>query len=440
MAPAEDAHAGGVHGLECRHRPVAGGHDVVHLEAAVVDRLVVLAPVAGRAAVLGGHDHVALLHQLADDVRVVGAEVAVDAPVRQEQERALLRRVRALRDEDVRPHAERVPRVRDAVGLLLLRRGDGRDVDLVDLGHVADPVEPEDVVDLLLQLLEGERLGLDLPLQRLDLAGEVGGRDLLGHQPGREASGRGRRARGRGAAHGALSFSATRRARPQVPVGEVEVLLPVVGGERVLAGAEVVADRAAHRAVGRRQVGDAEAVPAEQAVDGLGRLRRQELPARVGPEVLGRARDVERPRGDEREQHRAGPRAARPRARRTRRRRGANQCGKALVMRSVVSPKRRRASAAPPSPESFETTRANRSSEAPAHRAVFPSRECPMTATRPPSTSGSFARHVERAAEAPGPGADRPPVVGTEAAGGARADPGPHAASPAVGWSGSRSP
>ena len=43
-------------------------------------------------------------------------------------------------------------------------------------------------------------------------------------------------------------------------------------------------------------------VPAEQAVDGLGRLRGQELPARVGPEVLGRARDVERPRGDEREQ------------------------------------------------------------------------------------------------------------------------------------------
>ena len=101
-------------------------------------------------------------------------------------------------------------------------------------------------------------------------------------------------------------------------------------------------------------------------------------------------------------------------------------------MRAVVSPKRRRASAAPPSPESFETTSANRSSEAPAHRAVFPSRECPMTATRPPSTSGSFARHVERAAEAPGPGADRSPVVGTEAAGGARADPGPHAASPAV--------
>ena len=61
-------------------------------------------------------------------------------------------------------------------------------------------------------------------------------------------------------------------------------------------------------------------------------------------------------------------------------------------MPSVVSPNRRRASAAPPSPESFETTIANRSSEAPAQSAVLPSREWPITATRRPSTSGSVAR------------------------------------------------
>jgi hypothetical protein len=102
VAPAEDPHPGGVHRVERRHRPVAGGHHVVHLEPAVVDRLAVLAPVAGGAPVLGGHDDVALRHQLAHDVGVVGVEVGVDAAVGQEEERQPLPRLPPLRDEDVR--------------------------------------------------------------------------------------------------------------------------------------------------------------------------------------------------------------------------------------------------------------------------------------------------------------------------------------------------
>ena len=67
---------------------------------------------------------------------------------------------------------------------------------------------------------------------------------------------------------------------------------------------------------------------------------------------------------------------------------GQNQCGNRRVMSAVVSPTGRRSSAAPPHPDSFETTIANRSSQAPAHRAALPLRECPTTITRVGSTSG----------------------------------------------------
>ena len=82
-----------------------------------------------------------------------------------------------------------MPRVRNPVGFHLLRRRHGRDVDLVDLGHVAHAVEPEHVVDLLLQLLEREGLGLDLAPELLDLAGVGGGRLLLGGERARSHDG-----------------------------------------------------------------------------------------------------------------------------------------------------------------------------------------------------------------------------------------------------------
>ena len=63
-----------------------------------------------------------------------------------------------------------------------------------------------------------------------------------------------------------------------------------------------------------------------------------------------------------------------------------------MLMPATVSPIRRRASEAPPQPESLEMTRAKRSSWAPAQRAVLPSREWPSTATCRASTSGSVSR------------------------------------------------
>ena len=52
----------------------------------------------------------------------------------------------------------------------------------------------------------------------------------------------------------------------------------------------------------------------------------------------------------------------------------------------------RRASEAPPAPDSFEITSANRSSRAPAHSDVLPRRDSPSTATRLRSTLLSVSR------------------------------------------------
>src|SRR5512133_927869 len=88
----------------------------------------------------------------------------------------------------------------------------------------------------------------------------------------------------------------------EVAVGKVEIAVPVPARDVVLAGAQVISDRLADRRVGRRLAFDTEPLEPEQAVHRLGGLRSQELAERVRPAVLGRARDVERPGRDQREQ------------------------------------------------------------------------------------------------------------------------------------------
>ena len=71
-----------------------------------------------------------------------------------------------------------------------------------------------------------------------------------------------------------------------MPVGKGEELLPVVGGQVVVAVAHVVADGAADRLIDGRHRVDAQPGRAEQPVDGFGRLRRQELAAGIGPLIV----------------------------------------------------------------------------------------------------------------------------------------------------------
>ena len=65
------------------------------------------------------------------------------------------------------------------------------------------------------------------------------------------------------------------------------------------AGADVVTDGIADGCVGRGLLGDAEARLAEEGVDGLGEFRGEKFSLGIGVEVLRRAGDVERTRGDE---------------------------------------------------------------------------------------------------------------------------------------------
>ena len=68
------------------------------------------------------------------------------------------------------------------------------------------------------------------------------------------------------------------------------------------AAADVVADPALHRLVDRGHLVGGQAVAAEQTVDRVGGLGGEEFAAGVAPAVLHRAGDVERARGNERQQ------------------------------------------------------------------------------------------------------------------------------------------
>jgi hypothetical protein len=96
-------------------------------------------------------------------MRVVGVEVAVHAPVGQHQQRVLLAPIQTRGDEDVGVHLEGVALVGDPVGRLALRVGDGGEEDLVEGRHVADALEPQQVVDLFHQTVERE-VGLLQPV------------------------------------------------------------------------------------------------------------------------------------------------------------------------------------------------------------------------------------------------------------------------------------
>ena len=60
---------------------------------------------------------------------------------------------------------------------------------------------------------------------------------------------------------------------------------------------------------------------------------------------------------------------------------GSNHCQQFVLVEGHRPPTQRRDNAAPQHPEFTDTTAAKRLSVAPAHRAVLPSRECPITVT-----------------------------------------------------------
>src|SRR5581483_292507 len=88
----------------------------------------------------------------------------------------------------------------------------------------------------------------------------------------------------------------------EVFAGKRQVVLPVGADHRVSAGAIVVGDRLGDGLVWRWHLRDAEAGEAEQLIHRAGVDGGEEFAARVGPQVFGGTRHVHRTWGDQRDQ------------------------------------------------------------------------------------------------------------------------------------------
>src|SRR5688572_20139770 len=110
----------------------------------------------------------------------------------------------------------------------------------------------------------------------------------------------------RPSAYPAVAVPASRIAtslRAPEAVREIHEPLPVVGGEIVPAGANVIRHPPAHqRRIERGHLVGSDGGLAIQSVDRRRVRQRQVLPALVGPEIRIGAGDVRRPRGDERDE------------------------------------------------------------------------------------------------------------------------------------------
>ena len=89
----------------------------------------------------------------------------------------------------------------------------------------------------------------------------------------------------------------------EVFVAEVEILVPIVVGEVVFSGSDVVADVAGENGlVGSGHFHGGESFETEEIVDRFGVGSGEEFAFGIGPVVFGRAGNVNRPGGDERDE------------------------------------------------------------------------------------------------------------------------------------------
>ena len=83
---------------------------------------------------------------------------------------------------------------------------------------------------------------------------------------------------------------------PQMLVGEIQKLFPIIVRHIVNARADVMPNRCQHGFVQAGHFGCAQSVFAEQAIDGRGGLGGEKFAAWVGPQIFGGAGDVKRAR------------------------------------------------------------------------------------------------------------------------------------------------
>src|SRR5258707_7317662 len=88
----------------------------------------------------------------------------------------------------------------------------------------------------------------------------------------------------------------------ELPVGEIQVLLPVIGRYIVATAPHVVRNGIANRMFECRHGRIRYACHAIESIQGRYGLCREKLSLRIGKRIVNRAANVERPRSDEREQ------------------------------------------------------------------------------------------------------------------------------------------
>src|ERR1035441_4332563 len=148
VAPANDADSPWINFVVALQHPLARGVHVLDLQSPVIDLPPKVAAVTAAAAVIGRNHRVALLHQLAHDMRVlIGGYVAVNLAVGQHDERDLPRRFALPGQEREGGHDDLVAPWgwQWVVGGARRRSGE---TDLIHQRHVPQPLVPEKFVHL----------------------------------------------------------------------------------------------------------------------------------------------------------------------------------------------------------------------------------------------------------------------------------------------------
>ncbi len=178
--------------------------------------------------------------------------------------------------------------------------------------------------------------------------------------------------------------------------------------------ADVVADRAGDGLFDGRHLLGRQAVGAQQAVDRVGAQAGEELAAGIGPAVLLGAGHVDRAAGRSGRSARAGRRGSSASWSLYFLKLSQNQWGNDGVDSPDGLAERPPAQRGPAAARVVGDDQGEALVLAPAQRAVLPRREWPSTATCSRVDVLVGLQVVHDAAQAPGPGADRAPVIGLE--------------------------
>src|SRR3954447_24358132 len=108
MAPADHSNALWVEKRVALEHPLAACIDVVDLAATIIDLVVEGWSIASAAAIVRRDHAVSSLNQFTEDVDVSAVRLAVNAPVRENNQRVLLRTVQLLWNECDRMDDQRI--------------------------------------------------------------------------------------------------------------------------------------------------------------------------------------------------------------------------------------------------------------------------------------------------------------------------------------------